>query len=972
MRKALMVVLCLGMIVVMGGCKTEPAPDNNSGTTTGTVAEAAVSIDTSDARTKTKTYYKDAKKIVSFWINSSGYVQNDQNYIYHAFSGNNRKLLTVNLFIKRFEFIKADNNHLIAKEYNNGTIWYFKYDTYEVIPPATDLVNECMTIGTLNRNDILMQDIAYACNTPYEIGTIYILSSNKKIYFSDVWYWHNKSYQEISFNYESDLDTSSRLTASKSVVFVSGQDRFYSYWYDFWFWQNEKPAFVPWKGQNKWLSAKYPIGSQIFINKSSIKAIYRYENRTDQQEKDILSQYNINNNDSKDYLAGHPGVCHPQTIDSANSFRSDDDKAPVDVMFDGTYKGTTGKYYGKLTWYIENGELDVVWYFVPNLEYPTNFTEDVEKKATWSSDITYDSEFIQYKYAGWLYTDLPYGFYASPVFDPIYYYCMQKDVRECEAYKTPSRYQGMRNHFIGFGIKEGRVASEVFNVGFYKNKYSDVAGLNNYKAFQHFITTGIPEGRQGSANFDVKTYLDRYPGIKAICGTDYRRAILHYFIYKYSENLSGNPTPPSIVLYYPFDGNLNDYGNYKINATGADISYTTDRFGEANSAVHFNETSYLNCGNDPFLIMNDQISISLWVRADSLGTRIAGRYDNILKGGWRLYVNSSGQIVFGISDGNTDRDITTLTTITPGSYYHIVCTYSAVSGKIKIYINGSLDVEQTYTAGRFNYENIDNPECINMEIGGFYAYGHSTFKGDIDDFRMYNYEIDQAMVLTLYSENNGNNDLVAYYPLNGNANDSSINGLNGVLSNQTLTADRFNAANKAYHFSGNGYINCGNSSLFVMDKEISVSFWARFNNNNSRIMGKYDNNLKGGWRVSINAAGKIAFGISDGNSDHEVISASVVSLNDKYHHIVCTYNKTLGIVRIYIDNAIAAEETGFYSGVFSYTPSQWPNCLNFEIGSFWAYGESHFTGDLDDIRLYNKAIDTVKINELYHENGYGY
>jgi hypothetical protein len=47
------------------------------------------------------------------------------------------------------------------------------------------------------------------------------------------------------------------------------------------------------------------------------------------------------------------------------------------------------------------------------------------------------------------------------------------------------------------------------------------------------------------------------------------------------------------------------------------------------------------------------------------------------------------------------------------------------------------------------------------------------------------------------------NGLVAYYPFNGNANDASGNGNNGVVNGATLTTDRFGDVGKAYSFDGN-------------------------------------------------------------------------------------------------------------------------------------------------------------------------
>src|SRR6185295_19407876 len=47
------------------------------------------------------------------------------------------------------------------------------------------------------------------------------------------------------------------------------------------------------------------------------------------------------------------------------------------------------------------------------------------------------------------------------------------------------------------------------------------------------------------------------------------------------------------------------------------------------------------------------------------------------------------------------------------------------------------------------------------------------------------------------------NGLVAYYPLDGNANDASGHGLNGVATNTSPTTDRFGTSSAAMSFQGN-------------------------------------------------------------------------------------------------------------------------------------------------------------------------
>ena len=80
------------------------------------------------------------------------------------------------------------------------------------------------------------------------------------------------------------------------------------------------------------------------------------------------------------------------------------------------------------------------------------------------------------------------------------------------------------------------------------------------------------------------------------------------------------------------------------------------------------------------------------------------------------------------------------------------------------------------------------------------------------------------------------NGLVAYYPFNGNANDESGNGNNGILLNGiSLTSDRYSVLNSAYYVDG---VNCLNSRGITLpvsmnnSNEYSISIWYKVNDVN--------------------------------------------------------------------------------------------------------------------------------------------
>src|SRR3990170_4735591 len=68
------------------------------------------------------------------------------------------------------------------------------------------------------------------------------------------------------------------------------------------------------------------------------------------------------------------------------------------------------------------------------------------------------------------------------------------------------------------------------------------------------------------------------------------------------------------------------------------------------------------------------------------------------------------------------------------------------------------------------------------------------------------------------------NGLVAFYPFNGNANDESGNGNNGVVNGATLTTDRLGKADSAYSFDGvNDYI--GQKETLSVVNTFAISVW---------------------------------------------------------------------------------------------------------------------------------------------------
>ena len=87
--------------------------------------------------------------------------------------------------------------------------------------------------------------------------------------------------------------------------------------------------------------------------------------------------------------------------------------------------------------------------------------------------------------------------------------------------------------------------SAVFDADYYLKNNPDVAKWANNdkdKALQHFINYGMAEGRRGNEAFDVQSYYNEYPDLRAAYGTNISKYYIHYMKWGKSEGRHGTGT----------------------------------------------------------------------------------------------------------------------------------------------------------------------------------------------------------------------------------------------------------------------------------------------------------------------------------------------------------------------------------------------------------------------------------------------
>jgi len=202
--------------------------------------------------------------------------------------------------------------------------------------------------------------------------------------------------------------------------------------------------------------------------------------------------------------------------------------------------------------------------------------------------------------------------------------------------------------------------------------------------------------------------------------------------------------------------------------------------------------------------------------------------------------------------------------------------------------------------------------------------------------------------------------LVAYYPFNGNANDESGTGNNGIVYGATLTSDRKGNSNKAYYFDGNSYIKVSNSQSLNFTNVLTICAWVKLNNpyNDQKILSKMYALLpnKGyTFGVSVN---KFFPEYKDNNSlDVSCIGGSVAANSWAFLSVTIEIG---GYMKSYI-NGIKVCETSVGNQNIS------TSNVDLIIGRANWDNVFQIVGSIDDIRIYNRSLSESEIQALYNE-----
>ncbi len=217
--------------------------------------------------------------------------------------------------------------------------------------------------------------------------------------------------------------------------------------------------------------------------------------------------------------------------------------------------------------------------------------------------------------------------------------------------------------------------------------------------------------------------------------------------------------------------------------------------------------------------------------------------------------------------------------------------------------------------------------------------------------------------LISFGQNSLQNGLVAWYPFDGNASDMSGNGNHGTVNGASLSMDRNGQTNKAYKFDGvDDFIDLNNPSILGTTNNFSILAWVNYGT--GTIYGEFNaaaGNTRNYFKISGNYLGLDQYFPSGGAvSSLEILELNQTNSWNQVGYVREGSNWSFFIHGELLNSGSNAEN---YSGS---TPNLgYIGARAYTYGGYSAGARDFFTGSIDNVRIYNRALSNEELKTLY-------
>lgn len=302
------------------------------------------------------------------------------------------------------------------------------------------------------------------------------------------------------------------------------------------------------------------------------------------------------------------------------------------------------------------------------------------------------------------------------------------------------------------------------------------------------------------------------------------------------------------------------------------------------------------------------------------------------------------------------------TALNDGKWHLITGVRNVSTDKVSIYVDGRLNQELPDDT----ISSMKNDDDISIGNSGA-SYNEYDFTGMIDDVRIYNYARTPAQIQWDYNRGKP----MAWYKFDENTGsttyDSSGNGYtNDALNGATYTTGKYSYA---LNFDGtNDYVTIPDTSSAGIDvgdttSSYSVSAWFKTSTNfsaSATLVAKDNGSGVYPYALQINSSEQPCLVMNDG-STRTLCGSSNVS-DGSWHLMTAVRDVSADTLTLYIDG----QRVNYMTDP---TTATMQNNDKTSIGcSGTSYSANDYTGQIDDVQIYNYPLTATQVKLLYNQN----
>ncbi|MFP3289114.1 MAG: LamG domain-containing protein [Candidatus Micrarchaeota archaeon] len=451
----------------------------------------------------------------------------------------------------------------------------------------------------------------------------------------------------------------------------------------------------------------------------------------------------------------------------------------------------------------------------------------------------------------------------------------------------------------------------------------------------------------------------------------------------YQEGIAGLPiSDAGLVAWYPLDYNANDYsgngnngalyGNLnflKNNPITESGNYSNVTFATFNPTGSTSSAAYINVPTiNP--INYTSFSYFAWIyptSAESYSRVIAtSAGDN---GAIEVATGGSTQIM--INGYNTGGWLGINSYFPLNTWNFVGATYNGSA--YNVYLNGKL----VWSKNVGTLLGHATPGNLQIGLTTAYGIGGNQFFGKIANVQVYSRALSSSQITQLYNAGvmglPNSTGLVAWYPLDGDANDYSGNGNNGVPTNVIYTQQQIVKPSYLYSFGGYGINFNGNSYIYNasyaplnLQPNYTIAAMVYLNSYAGSPFIYTEGNPAITFGFGVTTSGNLSAAAWNAKTAGNWVGATstlVVPLR-KWTFVALTLKNggiNTGTATFYVDTknqTLSSQEE-------SNTASHYLG-IGFNVGYLAGQAFQGLNGSIANLQIYNKALTPQQINELYN------